>query len=545
MAVLFALLFGLMTVAGAFAVDAGMLYLEKRRVQSAVDMAAIAAARDPSRGFELARQVISDFGLVPGDLKVEELKKPDSPYRLASTAGVYTPNPNVEAEDRFVGGGAAVNAVLVRYSAPGRLFFANAWSPIPEIGAEALAATEARISFSIGSRLAALSGGDVNKLLNSLLGTSVALRLVDYNALANVKLNALEFLDALGIELGLTAGTYESLLSAQATHSQIGRALADTVKLSDRLAVQVVTKVLGNKPVKVGNLISLGGYGERGIGSLGKSIGATVTALDVLRAAAGLANGTKQAQLDLGVQIPGIAALDATLAIGEPMQSSGWIAVGAVGAKLETAQVRLLVRVEIPGVLGILPIRVLLPVYLEVAQSEAVVTSISCPTSSSPQGSAVIRATPGVARLRIGNVNMSSFRDFSRSPISGPAKLLDLLVVRVTASADLQVSQQRPVTLNFSSRDIAQGNIQTASTRTVVGSLTTSLLRQTSLSVDLLTIPLLSIDVVLKVVAGLLTPVAPVVDAVLNQLLDTLGLSVGEMDVKVIGVDCSTPVLVG
>ncbi len=42
-----------------------------------------------------------------------------------------------------------------------------------------------------------------------------------------------------------------------------------------------------------------------------------------------------------------------------------------------------------------------------------------------------------------------------------------------------------------------------------------------------------------------ITPIAAPLDAIVNTLLSTLGLGVGEADVRVYGVRCLSPVLVG
>jgi uncharacterized membrane protein len=50
------------------------------------------------------------------------------------------------------------------------------------------------------------------------------------------------------------------------------------------------------------------------------------------------------------------------------------------------------------------------------------------------------------------------------------------------------------------------------------------------------------INTALKTVVA---PLGPPLDAILNSMLTTLGLGIGEADVRVYGVRCATPVLVG
>ena len=77
----------------------------------------------------------------------------------------------------------------------------------------------------------------------------------------------------------------------------------------------------------------------------------------------------------------------------------------------------------------------------------------------------------------------------------------------------------------------------------MVSSLTGSLLGNMVLDV-----PVLGLGLNLSGLTGLLntilTPLTPVLDLTLARLLEPLGLSLGEADVRVYGVTCSHPVLV-
>lgn len=543
-AILFAILFGVMSIAAAMAVDSAALYLERRKIQGAVDLAAISAARNPSDAFNIAAEVIRDQGLVPAGLSVEALALPESPVQVSAEVGSYRQDRAIPLSERFTANSSVRNAVRVSYRTRGELFFAAPWAPPPVIFAQAVASAEGRAAFSLGTGAAALADGLPNALLNRLLGTNVQLRAVDYNALASVRLDALRFLDALALRMGLTAGTYSDVLNAQATQSQIGAALADVINAADRLAVQGVLQQLGNKPVRVGNLINLGGLADNRLGSSRGQVEAVVSALDVVRASAVLADGAKYIALPVSVSVPGVATFTAEVAIGEPMQSSGWFALGEVGASVRSAQVRVLVKATIPGILGLVPISLDLPIYIELAQSEARLVALTCPTAASPYGTATLQVMPGLASVRIGHVLPNTLADFSATPAATPAKILNVLNLIVAyAIADIEVSQTSAVTVPFSSNDIRQRVVKTASTRTIVGSLSASLLGQTRIWLDLLRIPLLSESTALATIGGLITPVAPVLDGVINGLMKVLGISVGLADVTVHGVTCSAPTL--
>ena len=103
-----------------------------------------------------------------------------------------------------------------------------------------------------------------------------------------------------------------------------------------------------------------------------------------------------------------------------------------------------------------------------------------------------------------------------------------------------------PIVLQFSPDDIAAGTLKTARTQTIASSLVTSLFANLDLRVQL---DLLGIGLNLNVIAAslraLLAPLALPLDALLASLLQTLGMGLGEADVRVYGVQCSDPVLVG
>jgi uncharacterized membrane protein len=546
-AILFSLLFGAMSVATALAIDSASLYLERRRIQGAVDIAAISAAQNPDNAFDIAAQVILDHGLIPAGLSVEDLSKPESEAYVSAEVGAYRMDRAIPVDERFSMSASGRNAVRVTYRARGELFFAAPWAQRPTISAQAVASSDARAAFSLGTRAASLSDGFPNAVLNQLLGTQLQLTALDYNALASVRLDALTFLDALAIRMNLTAGTYADVLNATATQSQIGDAISDVVNAADQIAVQGLLQKLGTRTVRVGNLVSLGGLADTPPGHTRGQINTIVSALDILRASAILSDGVKQVQLPIGLTIPGLASFNIELAIGEPLQNSGWLSVGEIGATVRSAQVRLLIKVQISGSLGILtliPIKIELPVYIEAAQSEARLIELTCPTSASPYGTAKLEVRPGLARIRIGQILPNTLAEMTATPASTPAKILNVLgLIGASAIADVQVSQSTAVVVSFSSSDIMQRRTKTASTRTIVGSLSTSLLGSTRIWLDLLAIPLLSQTKALESISALITPIAPALDTVINGLTDALGVRIGEADVTVHGVTCSLPTL--
>jgi uncharacterized membrane protein len=532
MAVLFATAFSLSAVVGAIAVDAAALYYERRSIQSAVDLAAISAAGNPAQAQAIVAKVMLDAGFTDQS-------------GLTVTSGRYDPNPALAPEARFRPGSIPANAVKVHFERPGTLHFASSFTESPLIGANGLATVTPEVSFSIGSRLASLNGGIANALLSSLLGTTVNLSVASYSGLAAARVNALSFLDALAFQLGIKAGNYDDLLAGEAHAGDIAAALATLVNGADRTALKTLAMAGRGNTVPLGKLFDLGRYGKLGVDSTGSSIAANVSALEILSAAAALADGDRQVWLSLGGNIPGITSLSVDLSIGEPPKGGGWFSIGPVGTVIRTAQVRLRIDAQFLGGLALQSAVIRLPIWLDLAHAEAQVTSATCPDKTNPNGKATIAVLPGALELAIGQVSNAQMRDFGAPLPITPVRILDALLLHISAAAHIEVAQTTPISLDFSSSDIGAARLKTARTSTHVSSLGQSLLGDLKLDISILGLGLSPLNTIANALKSTITPIAAPLDSIVNTLLTTLGLGIGEADVRVYGVRCVSPVLVG
>jgi uncharacterized membrane protein len=532
MAILFAFGFTVSALVSAVAVDAASLYHERRLLQAGVDLAAISAAADPSRAAEIAQSVLAEARLLA----------PASTDGLTVTVGRYEAS-EPDIAKRFTPGAAPANAVSVALRRSGTLHFAAGFAAEPTIGAAGLAAVSPEVSFSLGSRLASLNGGLANALLSDLLGATVSLSLVDYTGLAAARVDALGFLDVLAQQMGVSVGTYDDLLGMEASAGTIAAALADLTTGPVRSALQSIIGGGGN-PVLLSDLVSLGRLGGLQLGSGGAS-GLSLSALEVLTATAALADGDRQVSLNLGAGVPGLVSLALDLSIGEPPQGSGWFAIGPAGTIVRTAQVRLRLVAQLLGGPILLGAGVRLPLWLDLAPSEARVAAATCPSPSLPHGSASIAVRPGVVRLGLGELSDTALYDFGATPPQTPVNLVNVLLLKITGAALVEVAQTGSVQLDFSSAEIGAGTLKTAETTTVVSSLVGSLLGDLDLVVNVLGLGLASPAVIANALEALLAPLAPVLDQTLAGTLGVLGLGIGEADVRVYGVRCDHAVLVG
>jgi uncharacterized membrane protein len=395
-------------VLAAIAVDSGSLYVEKRQAQALADLAAITAAANLHNPVGAARAVMSDNGV--SDIMVQAGPEP-SPVpaneidtdRLTVIPGQYKGNASVAVEQRFNPSSSGHNAVKVIYRTTGTRYFAGSLIPPPRIAVSSVAHARTGASFSVGSRLLALEGGMVNQLLGQLLGSNVALTLMDYEALLDTELSLLSFLDALAIRTGLTAGTYQQVLDAAVTMGQVAQAIADTQRpgsgphvAASRLAGQ--SNAMPPPVLRLSRLIDLGETGGQLVEATVDHVALNVGLLEFVTASAVAAGQGKQVALDLGVTVPGLLRTTVALAIGEPPQHAPWVRVGAGGEIVRTAQTRLAVVAEIgmpASLLSLLGTRIRVPLYLEVAFAEARIRSVSCPTGQPESRRVEVETRPG------------------------------------------------------------------------------------------------------------------------------------------------------
>lgn len=527
--------------AAALAVDLGSLYVERRQAQGAADLAAIAAAADLDKADAAVKATLAANGIT--DAKV-----------LKVTKGHYQPDPKVPPAQRFAPGVTPFNAVQVDLTRPGRLYFANAFlAPQVDLGVKAVAANASLATFSVGSRLLSVNDGLLNQVLGGLAGGKVSLKVMDYEALLNadVKINSL--LDTLASDLKLTGGTYTDVLNA---NMKVGDVLGAAAKVAGKSGNGSAASALTNLSSQVGStalkvplssIINLGPYGSAALGQSNPGLDAGINLLDLVNGTASLANGTNQVALNLGATVPGLVSLKVDLAIGERMQQSPWVTVGQAGSTVYTAQTRLRIVAEIAGS-GILSGALIrLPIGIDLAYAQATLASASCSNGDPNTAKATIATRPGIAKAWIGETSLSGFTDFKSAPSVTDANIVNAGIIKVTGNAQIAATNASDVMLQFSYADVAAKTIKTAETANFTETIVTSLLQNLNLKVSVvgLGIGLPTTGAVKTLVASTLAGVASPLDAILHSLLNTLGVHLGEADVRLHGIRCGAAVLAG
>ncbi|MGV1917232.1 TadG family pilus assembly protein [uncultured Agrobacterium sp.] len=541
----------------ALGVDYGALTLQKRELQQTADLAAIsaAAAVNPDQavlqyfklngkkiGIKTENGLLTDTGFVSADIE-GELAGVDG-YATV-TKGRYVPDSTVDVGQRFVADASPTNAVKVEIVEKGQIYFASSFTTAPKISAVGTAAASRVAAFSVGSRLLSLNEGLLNAVLSGLLGSSVNLKLMDYQALVSADINLLKTIDILAIDLGLQAGTYRDLLTKDITLSQFLNALGRTGGLQPSLVATIKTlERAANKTsisLPLEKIVNLGPFLGNMVGS-GENLKVTAELFDLVSAAAIAANGHQQIAINAGASVPGLAATKLTIAIGEPPVSAPPLAVGSTGTVVRTAQTRLAIETSVTGLKALLGLQINLPLYVEVANAEAKLADIRCMTPGN--GAVDVDVVPGLAEIALGNVDTSAFNNFGRTPRVTKTSILDSAVVRINGMAQINSGNLTKTRLTFYQADIQQARIKQVSTKDVTTSLVASLLKKLDVDINVLFLTIGSPAIIQSALADTLSAATKPIDELLYNTLLVMGVKIGEADVRVTDLRCMQPVLV-
>ncbi|WP_426440812.1 pilus assembly protein TadG-related protein [Bradyrhizobium genosp. P] len=531
---------GLMTLVvgcAGLAVDLGTIFADRRKTQTTADLAAIIAASNLTNAVNAATATVTQNNYPASALVGVQL-------------GTYTANPAVAPQSRFVTPATGnANAARVTLNTQTPLYFARYFTGSNKytIRTSATATSTAMASFAIGSRLLALNGGVVNAMLGSMLGTTLSLSVMDYNSLVGAQIDALTFLSALATRVNMTGVTYNTLLTSNIKVSDIIAAALTAQQTTNganaaTTALSTISQAVTSVTTKItpGSLIDLGPFDDLTVGQSPK-LSAMVSVFDLLSATAQLANGTHQIAATVNLGLPGIANVSVLATVGERPVGSGWVQYGPQGVSVHTAQTRLLVSVQ---VLGSGPVSAInLPVYVEVAAGTATLNAVTCGFPNINTSQVTLGATPGIINAWIGAVTPADMTNFTTAPNPPPATLVNLGLITVTGRANAYMGNTTPTNVNFSYSDIQSLTMKTVTTTNFTSSLTSSLLGNLALTVNVgpLGLPIPGLG---AAVAGILSGVTSPVDQVLASLLATLGVSIGQVNLWVMGIRCDGAVLV-
>lgn len=424
----FALLLGVL-VAVLGTVQIGHMYYAKRDLQRIADLAALEAANALAYGDEGTRQKAVDAGA--------QSIAAQWPPTVSAIAQTVTPGHWETAAPGTLSASGPLNAAQVTLEGESLQLVPFTGSRTIRATAIAAIAQEPIAAFSLGSGVARLDAGALNRLLTMLLGTSVNLSLVDYEGLANARLNLLGLKDALNLQ----AGTYEELAAANISLGQLlsiaATAIANAPDAdSANIAIDALNGILA-LPVAVNlsdifiNLLKTDS--QRGLLDIGlfadrpaSALAADVSALNLLLVGLQVANADSAIALQTGINLAPLANVELKAKIIEPpviaIGPPGYTGDGTPRTSAHTGQVRVFANIQALTPLGgnnnllYLPLLLAnvrvsapagqlleLPVYAEVAPADGILDNISCHYQGR-RHRVGIDVHPGLARVFLGHV---------------------------------------------------------------------------------------------------------------------------------------------
>lgn len=356
-----------LSVMTAIVMNQVSFYHAKRKLQSAVDMAALVMMESGNQTKAAAQAYIE-----------EQISTKLSDVTV--TRGKYIADATVPEADRFIANASPFNAIQVSAALPADEVMFGGMIPDFKISAQARAARRTSATITVGSRLVRVEGGLSAALLDATLGYKGKLTVMDYESLAAAKVDAVQFLQALNVQADIKAVTFDDVLSAPVSVGKVVDAFAATTKDGSVLALlKVASPAAGSKKIELGDVINLGSMTGLPVNTLLSGQTLPISVGEVLNASAALADGDHQVAVNLESVLgtPGIA--NASLSIGEKPRVMTYTNRAPEGEKLETTQFRLDI-----GALGLSPLTAV-KVDVSLAGAEVEVDDIKCKADGSAE----------------------------------------------------------------------------------------------------------------------------------------------------------------
>lgn len=357
---------GVLAVVLAFTllvIDSGRLYLEKRKLQGVADTAALEAvsrkgtclAGSSAAAYAAQSVARNQFSVGNGNTLATSC---GTVTAAASGRRTFSANPAVSSAIQVV-----VSKTVTTSIAGGvwALFSGNSVSLNTVLTATAVAAlpTPTLAQLTINSTLLSIDSASASllgPLFGGLLGGSVNLTLAGWNGLLNTNINLLSYLNQLAIDLHVTAGNYNQLLTTNVTAAQLIQA-AITVLTTNGATADVITALgslkvaaINQAPLTVGQILQLQ------TGTTAAALNANLQVFQLIQGVVQLSNSQSAAAATLPVNLLGLANITTQVKVIEPPQLSaiGNPALAAANPTgpnkiyVRTAQVRTEVTLSLP-----------------------------------------------------------------------------------------------------------------------------------------------------------------------------------------------------
>lgn len=339
-----ALLFMLLTV------DSGRLYLEQRKLQRIADMAALEAAEHGGvcSGAGVQASVLARNAATRNGHSV------NNPL-IASCGYLRTGADNLRVYTADNSRPEAIKVEVreqVTTSAAGGLFslIDGNFSRTTTLHASAVAAKPAppQAMLSIRSTLATVNSNQ-GALLNALtkaLGGNTQLDLLGWQGIANTQLNLLKYMDQLAVDLHLNAGDYQQLLAFNTDATTLLKAAGKVLQQSGATA-DVVSNLL-KLAVDLPDSMSVGKLLNLQTGTAMAGLDTSIQLLQLVQGVILVAAQQRAVTADLPISLLGLVNGRVQLRVIEPAQVSAIGDPRTDSLRVQTAQVRALITLDLP-----------------------------------------------------------------------------------------------------------------------------------------------------------------------------------------------------
>lgn len=339
--------------------ELGYLFYLKREFQKAADLAALAGAQNLN-----SNNCSAAIGAAKSNANDGTSRNMPSGFLLADgdiACGGWSSTDNINP-NHFNAAAAEKNAIKIDLSrTPAPLF--SFFTASRTISVQAIAARSLpKAALSINSTLLSVDtqkSAVLDALVGGLLGGTVQLGLAGWQGLVTSQINLLSFLDALAVKIGLNAGDYDKVLSAQATVSDLLAAMATVLEkngslvglqLSEFKKLPALAATLGLPALKVSDVLGVV------TGTPGSALDLTLQAAQLAQAFVQLASSqiTGPSAVFASVNLP-VLGVAANVKVIEPPQFSSIgnpelakaSPLGPDKIYVRTAQIRTLISVNL------------------------------------------------------------------------------------------------------------------------------------------------------------------------------------------------------
>lgn len=314
------------------AVDSGRLYMEKRRLQSIADTAALEAAgrgglctpSTTANDYAVQNATRNGFTVVAGDTSRGLAVTCGSLVTNASNVRVFSADPTKNDAVRVIATRSVVTSIA---SGLWNMFSGVPVSTQMTLSATAVAAYAPPVAqLTIRSSLVSVDSTKsplLNLVIGNLLGGSLSITAAGWNGILQTNVNLLSYLNQLAINLGVTAGDYTTLLNTAVSATDLINAAVMVLQQNGSAVQAVVNDVLSIKAIAPNSkVLTVGSLLNVATGTPAAALNSSVQLFQLLETVAQLSNSKTAVSVATQVNIPVVGSVSIQTQVIQPPQMS-------------------------------------------------------------------------------------------------------------------------------------------------------------------------------------------------------------------------------